>query len=76
MVKYEKICQLEKSGELRECIDLGIIPITTAFHKLVFECWMRYREDIESTMMVYLLTSEDMGISESQVRNIVKDFQR
>jgi hypothetical protein len=76
MVKYDLIKELEAQGLLSECVSKGVISTTIPFHKIIYESYVRYRDDEIPKMMCYTLVAEDTGISEVTVIKIVADFRK
>ena len=69
---YESLKKLEEQGILNTLIKQGIISVTLAGHKYVYEIYMREKEKGLSTTEAVAITSDLTKHSESVIYKIMR----
>lgn len=75
MGQYELVCELEERGLLQECINRGIVPITIAGNKLMYEIYLKHYEETGLKMDAYSRTAEEFRVTERTVERVVKKMR-
>ena len=71
---YDKIIQLQKAEMFEELVKAGIIPITIAGYKLIYEVYLRERKKHPKPQAISN-TSEETKTPERTIYRIVKKME-
>lgn len=71
---YELLEMLKNDGVLEYVVEKGIIPVTLAYHKVVYENYLNERKFRKKSEAI-LQTSVNCDMSTRQVWNIIKNME-
>ena len=72
---YEVLQEMEEIGILTDAIRKEVVPITAAFHKFVYETFLKYSKTEKSKSQAVLITSIESQLSERSVWYIIKKME-
>lgn len=72
---YDVLQEMEEIGILTDAIRKEVVPITSAFHKLVYETFLKYSKTEKSKSQAVLITSIESQLSERSVWYIIKKME-
>ena len=72
---YDVLQEMEESGILTDAIRKEVVPITAAFHKFVYETFLKYSKTEKSKSQAVLITSIESQLSERSVWYIIKKME-
>ncbi len=71
---YSVLSEMEDLGILTDAIRKEIVPITSAFHKMVYEIYLKYAKT-ESKSKAVIIASIESQLSERSVWYIIKKME-
>jgi len=69
---YETLKILEDKGLLDKCVKQGVVSITLAFHKMIYETYLKEKKQTKSNSQAITNTSIVTKTSEKTIYRIIK----
>ena len=73
--KYEILTKLDEIGMLNEVVKKELIPITSIFHKQLYELYLMYSQHEKTKSGAVMSTAVEAQVSERTVWYIIKKME-